>query len=565
MPEPISPARLCLEAAGAFAVALVILLMLAPSAPFTKELGVCESGAVRDVLAGNLLLPHFIPGPMVHVPPLYWWSAALAVDFLGWSELALRLPALIPAAITCAIIYAWATARLSREAAMWGVATLLFGHFFLDAARQPRMDSMLAMFVTAAIVLFDPLLATHGWRWALAAAIAIGLGCLTKGILGVALPGLAVALYLIARRRFVDLFRAEIVAAFVVGLAIGLAWYVAGYEVAGDKFLKWQIGMNLWSRFVPADAGGASYCVHPIWYFGPQIVAGMLPWSLYVPALALILWPRTKRPLPESISYALWWFVAIFLFFSLSHGKCLIYILPALPPLASLIGWTIAKAHEEESGPIWFMRFFTAGSLIAALGAVLLVSGAIAILVYGLPTHLPIKLHPTDRRFLEIFGSIAAVHDYRLLNWMVVSALGVLVILLGTFRGQPSLDVFGVLLIAVAGARFWFGVMNPALADRETLKTFARDVMDVVPATASLGHIGIEDCDLYFYSPRPITPVFHFKCDAQPRFPQYIVIRKNRFDAMPPDQRVCLSTILISEAVDSNGPRLLVEHTPAEH
>ncbi len=565
MPERISPARLYLEAAGAFALALVILLMLAPNAPFTKELGVCESGAVRDVLAGNLILPHFIPGPMVHVPPLYWWSAALAVKFFGWSELALRLPALIPAALTCAIIYAWATARLGRETAMWGVAALLFGHFFLDAARQPRMDSMLAMFTTAAIVLFDPLLATRDWRWALAAAIAIGLGCLTKGVLGIALPGLAVALYLIARRRFIDLFRAEIVMTFVVGLAIGLTWYVAGYEIAGDKFLKWQIGMNLWSRFVPADAGGASYCVHPFWYFGPQIAAGMLPWSLYLPALCIVLWPRRKAALPEPLIYALCWFAAIFLFFSASRGKCLIYILPALPPLALLIGWTIAKAHEEESGPVWFTRFFKAGSLVAALGALLLVSGAIAILVYGLPIHLPIKLHPTDRRFLEIFGSIAAIHDYRLLNWMVVSALGVLVILLGTFRDRPSLDTFGVLLIAVAGARFWFGVMNPALAERETLKTFTRDVMDVVPARASIGHIGIQDCDLYFYSPRPITPVFHFRCDAQPPFPQYIVLRKNRLDAMPADQRACLSTILISEPVDSNGPRLLVEQTSAAH
>ena len=36
---------------AAFAAAFAFLLALAPSAPFTRELGVCESGAVRDVLA----------------------------------------------------------------------------------------------------------------------------------------------------------------------------------------------------------------------------------------------------------------------------------------------------------------------------------------------------------------------------------------------------------------------------------------------------------------------------------------------------------------------------------
>jgi 4-amino-4-deoxy-L-arabinose transferase-like glycosyltransferase len=565
MPERISLARLGLETAGAFVVALLILLTLAPDAPFTKELGVCESGAVRDILAGNFLLPHFIPGPMVHVPPLYWWSAALTVKFLGWTELSFRLPALAPAALTCGIIYAWATAQLSREAAMWGVAALLFGHFFLDAARQPRMDAMLAMFTTAAIVLFDPLLKTRQWRWAVAAAIAIGLGCLTKGILGIALPGLAIAFYLLVRRRFLELFRSEVIGAFVAGLAIGLTWYVAGFELAGDKFLRWQIGMNLWSRFVPAEAGGANYCVHPVWYFVPEIVVGMLPWSVFLPALALLLWPRRKRLLPEPISYALCWFVAILLFFSLSRGKCLIYILPVFPPLAVLLGWTIAKAREEASDITWFRRLFAAGSILAALGAVLLISGAIAILINGLPAHLPLKLHPTDRRFLEIFGAIAAAHDYRLLSWMIVSAVGALAILLGAFRGELSLGAFGVLLIAAAGARFWFGVMNPALAERETLKTFTRDVIDVVPANSTIGHIGIEDCDLYFYSPRPITPVFRFRCDAHPSFPEYIVIRKNRLEAMPPEQRACLSTILISQPVDNNGPRLLVQLTPVKH
>src|SRR5579859_3446203 len=104
MTGQIAPKRIWLEAAGVFVGALAILLTFAPNAPFTKELGVCESGAVRDILAGNIILPHFIPGPMVHVPPLYWWITAIIVRLLGWGELAFRLTSLVPAAITCAII-----------------------------------------------------------------------------------------------------------------------------------------------------------------------------------------------------------------------------------------------------------------------------------------------------------------------------------------------------------------------------------------------------------------------------------------------------------------------------
>lgn len=561
MTEWLAHRRIWLEAVGVFTGALAILLTLGPNAPFTKELGVCESGAVRDILAGNLILPHFIPGPMVHVPPLYWWVTAIVVQILGWGELAFRLPALVPAAITCAIIYAWTATRLSREAALWGALVLLFGHFFIDAARQPRMDSMLAMFVTAAAFALERTLATRRPAWFVTAALMIGLGSLTKGILGIALPGVAVAFYLLVQGRWAALFRLDLIGTFVAGLAVGLSWYVGGYLIAGSKFLQWQIGMNLWSRFIPAEAGGANYCVHPFWYFVPQILVGLLPWSLFLPALAFAMWPRNREALSEAVVYTSVWFVAILLFFSLSRGKCQVYILPALPPLAILIGWAIARSCAEFPQPAGLRRLFSAGAIATALGAALLACGAIALIRYGLPARLPIELHPTDRRLIDIFQGLAATRHYGILNWIVVSLIGSFVIFRGVWKQFPAFQAFGVLIVAVAGSRFWFGVMNPALADHETLALFTSEALDVVPRDAAIGHIGIEDCGIYFYSPRPIEPIFHFRCDAQPPLPPYLIIRKRRFDSMPADQRACLTPILISEAVDGQGPRLLVQQT----
>src|SRR6185437_3078802 len=174
------------------------------------------------------------------------------------------------------------------------------------------------------------------------------------------------------------------------------------------------------------------------------------PWALYLPALVLLLWPRPRRIQSEAITYALCWFVAIFGFFSISRGKCEIYILPALPPLALLLGWTVAQTDRNEPVRRGFLPLFSAASLVTALGAFAMVAGATLVLIHG-PVTPPIKLHPTDRRFLEIFSDIAAQHDYRLLNWMVLSGLGGLVIVWGIVRGRTPLQPFGVLLIAVAG------------------------------------------------------------------------------------------------------------------
>ena len=539
---------------------MAFLIALAPTAPFTKELGVCESGAVRDVLDGNIILPHFIPGPMVHVPPLYWWTAALCVKVFGWTELALRLPALVPAALTCAIIFAWTAATLGRRAGIWAAAALLLCHFFLDAARQPRMDSMLALFVTLAAAALERALASRFLRWFVLGAVAIALGALTKGILGLVLPGLVVALFLVVRRRPFELFRPGLIAAFTFGLLVGAAWYVAAYRIGGQPFLRWQFGMNLWSRFLPAGEGGAGYCAHPFWYFAPQVATGFLPWSLYLPAFAIAAWPRRGVNLPEPLVYAICWFAAIFVFFSSSQGKCLVYILPAFPPLAILTGWTIAQARDEITAA-WTSRLFIAANAITAVTAIFFIVSAAAIAFFGLPAHIPFKLHSTDRRFLHIFAALAARPSPKVILWLIMSAAGVEFIRRGIWKRIGQVQAFGVLTIAAAGSWFWFGVMNPALAERETLKTFAREAAGIVPANAQIGHIGLEDCDMYFYSPRPIEPVFGFRCGGGS--PQYIITREGRFDAMTPAQRECLKPVLKSAPVDSNGPRLLLERIPA--
>src|ERR1700692_4778188 len=107
--------------------------------------------------------------------------------------------------------------------------------------------------------------------------------------------------------------------------------------------------MNLWSRFIPAEAGGAGYCAHPFWYFTPQTITGFIPWSVYLPAVAIYVWPRRGHKLPDESVFTLCWFAAIFVFFSTSHSKCLVYILPAFPPLAVLIGITIDAVIAQNS------------------------------------------------------------------------------------------------------------------------------------------------------------------------------------------------------------------------
>ena len=185
-------------------------------------------------------------------------------------------------------------------------------------------------------------------------------------------------------------------------------WYVAALRIAGNAFFEFQIVHGLFRRFLGAAAGTVGECQNPFYYFIPRLVSGFLPWSLFYPALAVMLWTdRAKTPLP--VTFALCWFAAILGFFTISAGKCLVYILPLFPALAALTGWLIASAIERPArgGSLaqvfrlgrdrdrgWRSRHHGCG------GRCYWLSGSAA----ALGSHL----HRSDKRFLELLMAATA-------------------------------------------------------------------------------------------------------------------------------------------------------------
>ncbi len=560
--------RLALESAAAFAVSLAFLLALSPEGPFSKELGVCESGAVRDVLAGNFILPHYTPGIPVQVPPMFWWGAALAVRWWGWNEIALRAPSIVATAITGAILYAWMASALNRTAALWSMPALLSSQYVADAARQPRMDAVLMMFLTAATVCLERALpiradsaageqrSSRRLQFLAMAALSMGGAILTKGPLGVILPGLALAIFLALKGRIAELFRLEMIATFTVALAIGAAWYLAAFQAGGNAFVEFQIVHGLFRRFLGASAGIVGECQNPFYYFIPRVVSGFLPWSLFYPALAFLMW-RDRAILPQPVTFAFCWFIAILGFFSISAGKCLVYILPLFPALAALTGWLIANAGERPRNSNFPARLFDTASILIGGGVLTIVIALFVLFFSGSGAALGAYLHRSDKRFFEVFMLAASRGSPRLLLWAALWTGGGIIVVISTVRGRALAQSAGIALIAMAGALFWYGLLNPALAGEETLKSFAPIVDRLVPPGNRVGYIGQFDCDLGFYSDHEITSSKHFKCGNESS-DAYFIVWQDRLNGLEPAQKSCLQPLAQSAPVDSHGARILM-------
>ena len=552
-------------------------MLFDPWAPFSREAGICEVGAVRDVLAGNVLLPSYDrqagsrpdyqpgmperewgPGGMIQTPPLYWWLSALAVRFFGLDEFALRLPSILAAAAVCALLYAWAGSVFDRRIAIWAATLVLLCKYFVENALSPRMDMLFVLFVAGACLCLERASAIKGRERSTersimlaGAAACIALGTMSKGPAGALLPGLALAAFLLLRGRIRELVAPGLLLAFAAGLSVWLIWSVAAYRIGGNDFFQYQVVKGLAMRFLPNALGGDSNCRYQPYIYAKVIFAQCLPWSLFIPALIALLVSR-RASIPEPLLFAACWFAAVITFFTLSSGRCIVYVLPCVPPMALMLAYLFVQFDRKtdlNSNSISVL-LFRAGSLFVTLGTLVLLTLVVLVLGSGIPEGVIQQLHATDRALLTMLRDLRP----NLYLWMVLSAIGAVIVIGGALRSPPSRSARGLLIISMAGTFLWFHSIVPALAEHRTFKGFAATIDSMVPQGAVIEYIGADTpCDLHFYLAHQLT-----RSSLTSSTSNFIVIGETDYKRLNPTQRASLQLLTNSAGRGLNSSRLML-------
>ena len=340
------------------------------------------------VQSGDWLTPFYNYEPRFQKPILYYWLAASTFRLAGVSEAAARFPSALAGLGLVLLSYAcgrrWFGPGVGLLAGL--IVATNFGYFMI--ARLALPDLPLAAFISLAIwAAFEALRpAAPGRRpaarrWLFLASAAAGLGVLTKGPVGAALPLLVVAgSVLVVRGREPDraaaqFSRRDLVLAAAILLVIALPWYAAMTGRHGPHYLqRFFVDENV-QRFV-SDRYNER---RPFGLYLPIVVGGLLPWSpfmwLWVSAAARLV-RRRARLAPDEWRLVLWAGLPL-AFYSMSVGQQPRYILPILPPLAILLArslrWrldrTRALGRRVAPGLAWPA---TAGGLVMlALGFLL--------------------------------------------------------------------------------------------------------------------------------------------------------------------------------------------------
>ena len=308
------------------------------------------------VISGDWLTPYYNYELRFQKPILFYWLVSMAYKAAGVGEAAARFPAAL-AGFGLAILTYLAGRRWFDAGTGFFAATVVatsFGYFSIGRLSLP--DLPLAFFIAAATwgliegigapIATATTTVTRRRLWLSFAGVMMGLGLLTKGPVGVALPVLAaLPVWWKERRsssgedgaRMPGLLDCVLVGGLV--LLVAAPWFLAMAQHHGLAYVhRFFIGENL-ERFATDRYNEP----RPLWFYLPIVLGGLMPWSPFI-LLWLPTWHRVfkrERMVTRAEWRAILWAAVPFVFYSASIGKQPRYILPMLPPMALLLARTV--------------------------------------------------------------------------------------------------------------------------------------------------------------------------------------------------------------------------------
>jgi 4-amino-4-deoxy-L-arabinose transferase-like glycosyltransferase len=326
----------------------------------------------REMLErGEWIVPTLQGEAYLDKPPLFYWLVMASYTLFGFHDWAARLVPALAMHASVLLCYVLGRRMLGARSAFWGTLLLSVSPIFLGVGRLLVLDGLLTLWITLAALSIYLATCESKTRlrtaWWLTAAIATGLGVLTKGpvALLLVLPPMLAQRWLMLESARIS-WRAW--AGFLaIVLAINLPWYVA-VCVRQPEFARYFLWQHNVQRFVePFDH------VRPMWFYLPILLYGLLPVTLLAWPLVrfLLTTDEISRQRCQAMGYLLIAGVWCVGFFSLAGCKLPTYIMPAFPPFCLALGCFLARTEWHRSR--WVIRLIAFGWFVQACATVYLV------------------------------------------------------------------------------------------------------------------------------------------------------------------------------------------------
>ena len=330
-------------AVWALAIAAMLLwfVTLATRALVSADEGRYATLSLSMLQTGDWVTPRLNGLLYFEKPPLQYWAGALSMALLGANEFAARLWPGLCGLFTVAMLVVTAHRLWGQRTAIHTACVASSTTWIAVNSHFLSLDASLCAALT--VVLCAVLLAQEALQrgqsargWMLAAWAGMALAVLSKGLVGVVIPGAVLVIHSLWRLDARLWTHLQWVAGPVVFLVLTAPWFLAVSERNPDFAHFFFIHEHLDRYLHPGHRRDGAP-----WYFVPYLLVGLLPWTSALP------WVLRPRRSDFAHSWLWTWAVFIFVFFSLSSSKLPSYILPLFPALALLVARQTAAASPQ--------------------------------------------------------------------------------------------------------------------------------------------------------------------------------------------------------------------------
>ncbi len=304
-------------------------------------------------------------------PPLQNWMNALTFAVFGLGEWQARLWTGLSGLLGI-LMTGYAGAKVfNRQVGITAAMVLASSFYWANMGHVNSLDmglsGMMTVSLTALLLAQRPgISASANRNWMLLCWLGMALATLSKGLIGIVLPGAVLVLYTLICRDWALWQRLHLVKGTLLFFAVCTPWFVL-IALKNPEHPHFFFIHEHFQRFTSTvhKRGG------PWYYFIPLLLIGIIPWlgSLFS---ALMQGLRSDLTLSSSISQfqpkrlILIWAAFLFFFFSISGSKLPGYILPIFPALALLIAADIH--HKSAKSLQWAAASFSLLGLAGFIG-----------------------------------------------------------------------------------------------------------------------------------------------------------------------------------------------------
>ena len=304
--------------------------------------------AMEMLQSGDYVSPRIFGNYWYDKPVLFYWELMAAFSLFGTTEFAARFFPSVFGLVGVVMAYAFASRLYDKKTGFVAALVLVTSLEYFYLSHAVITDMTLFVFFSATLMLFYLAYSEGRPRLYYGAYACAALAVLTKGPVGLVLPGLIIVLFLLWRRDFKSVFlHIKLGSGLLLFFVIAGLWYVPMYMMHGGDFISQFIGVH--------NALRATVSEHPkdnVWYYYTVVfLLGFFPGGFTLPLAVKKYKPFHKlraclrtggfaglHRMADSLSmkeqFLVTWAVVVFVFYQCMATKYMTYTFPYMIPIA---------------------------------------------------------------------------------------------------------------------------------------------------------------------------------------------------------------------------------------